>query len=332
MANTSGMESFLGINAVAQWSLKHAGSTSGAGHSIGANGRNGGNSARGNLDAIWQANFDAAATAYYGWALRVPSAVAGDEVMAQVMDGAVVHITIALNPDGSIKIVRGTITGTILATSAAGVIVATEFCYLEVSATINDTTGAVEVLKNGSSVVSVTGADTRNAGNASQNGFRWVHPVTSSDITDLYYNQAGYWGDGRVECLKPTAEGNSSVMVPLSGTDNALMVDDQTPDDDTTYVSSGTPGDKDTYVMENLVTTSGTVRAVQVVVRARKDDAGARSIVTVVRLSATEEDSGVVTLDTTYGYARDARATKPGGGAFTITNVNDSEVGQKVNA
>lgn len=331
MANTAGMESFLGLSASGDFALKHGGAT-GGGFAVGANGRNGGNSVRQNNATVMSVVYDSTATGYFGGAYRPASVTAN--LLADVQDATVTHLSFVLLANGAIEIRRGTSTGTLLATSAAGILVAATYSYLEFSFTINDTTGAAEVKQNGVSVVSVSGADTRNAGTSAATTLRYGFTVSASDWTDLYYNQSGYWGDIRVEMLKPNGNGNSSQWTGSDGnsTDNYLLVDDQTPNDDTDYVTDGTVGHKDTYAMENLVSTSGTVQGVQAVCRVRKDDAGTRSIVTVMRLSGTEADSGVVTVNTTYGYARDVRTTKPGGGAWSISDVNSSEMGPKVNA
>lgn len=332
MANTMGVESFLGLSTSAQFILKHGGTT-GTGFAIGANGRNGGNSLRQNTSTNWSVVYDSAASGFAGGAHRANSALIANELFS-VADATVTHITVNLLSNGALEIRRGTTTGTLLATSATGIIVNGVYTYLEFSWTINDSTGAFEVKANGVSAVSVTATDTRNAGTAAVTKIFFWHPETASDWTDIYYNQSGYWGDGRVEMLKPSGNGNSSILVGSDGnsTDNYLLVDEQTPNDDTDYVTSATPGDKDTYAMDNLVSTGGTVQCVQLVDYFRKDDAGARSIVTVARLSGTEADSAVFTAATTYGYARDPRTTKPGGGSWSISDVNSSEVGTKVNA
>lgn len=333
MANTSGLESFLGISSSADFLLKHGGASISGSFAIGANGRNGGNSVRNTAGNFEPVNFDSAASGFAGGGFRTPTLPTTNEIFS-VNDATVTHLTWNVLASGAIECRRGVNNGTLLGTSASGVITAASYQYLEFSWTINDATGAAEVKVNGVSVLAVTGVDTRNAGTAAATILRFWHPVTNSDWTDLYYNQAAYWGDIRVEMLKPNGNGNSSQWVGSDGnsTDNYLLVDDQTPNDDTDYVTDGTATHKDTYLMEDLVSTGGTVQAVQPVVRHRKDDAGARSIVTVLRLSGTEADSGVVTVNTTYGYARDCRTTKPGGGAFSITDVNNTEAGQKVNA
>ena len=72
-----------------------------------------------------------------------------------------------------------------------------------------------------------------------------------------------FLGDVRVDARYPTAEGANSAWTPLSGTDNALMVDDPGPpytpgggpDDDTTYNSTLTVGAVDTHVIQDAPVT-----------------------------------------------------------------------------
>ncbi len=338
MANTMGIESFLGISTSAQFILKHGGST-GTGFAIGANGRSGGNSVRGNSSTNVQVAFDSVATAYMGGAVRPPAGAMSANEFLSVADGTVTHLTVMVKTDGSLEIRRGTSGGTILATSTlTGLIVAGTYQHVEFSFTISDTVGTFDIKINGIAVAwslvtgTITTQDTRNGGTAAVTRLFWWFSQTGQDWTDLYYNQSGYWGDGRIEMLKPTAEGNSSQWTPSTGTDNSALVDDQTPNDDTDYVSSGNVGDKDTNVMADLVSTGGTIQCVQGVDYFRKDDAGVRSIVGVMRLSGTEVDSAVASSSSTYSYLRDPRTTKPGGGAWAIADVNNNEKGYKVNA
>jgi hypothetical protein len=328
-------ESFLGIASTAEWISKHAGSITGAGHSFpGGNGRNGGNAGRANSGNAWVATYDSVATAYAGGAHKTPSLPAGTSELFSFLDATVTHITFNLKPDGAIDIRRGTTSGTLLATSAAGVIVAGSFSYVEFKALVANSGGIAECLVNGVSVVSFSG-DTQNAGTAASTQAKFWHPATGSDWTDLYYGDTGaYYGDGRVELRSPSAAGNSTVLT-RGGADsgaNWSQVDEGVPNDDTDYVTSGTPGDKDTYAHQDLVSIGGVVKVVQIVGRMRKDDAGARSVVMVARLSATEVDGPAQTLNTSYATFADPRTTKPGGGAWTISDVNSAEFGVKINA
>jgi hypothetical protein len=331
----SGVESFHDINTVTLFNDKHGGSIIPGTASFPASGRNGGNAIQSVGGARWQFVYDSVATAYFGGAFNFSAAIANNSEFLDVRDATVTHLTYTVNADGSIDIKRGGSGGTLLASSAAGVLVSGAYDYYEFKHLIANAGGTAEVLKNGVSVVSFSG-DTQNAGTAASTNVS-LYTVTSGNghWCDIYYGDTGaYWGDIRVECIHPTGAGNSAVLT-RGGADsgaNWSQVEEVVPNDDTDYVTSGTPGDKDTYAYANLTSTGGTVRAVQINERARKDDAGARSIVSVARLSGTETDGAVHTLSTSYGSFRSVRTTKPGGGAWAIADVNNAEFGVKINA
>jgi hypothetical protein len=210
--------------------------------------------------------------------------------------------------------------------------------------TIDDSTGVVVVKVNEVTDIKLSSQDTRNGGNASVNRIR-PQTVGWQSGTALYFDDlvvittsggtaTDFIGDVRVESIFPNGNGNSSQLVGSDGnsTDNYLLVDETAPNDDTDYVESSTVGDKDTYAYSNVTPTTGTVHGVQLLPYAKKTDAGTRSIVSVARHSGTEEDSSAKTLNSTYAYLPDVRETKPGGGAWSISDVNAAEFGVKVNA
>jgi hypothetical protein len=143
-----------------------------------------------------------------------------------------------------------------------------------------------------------------------------------------------FLGDSRTDAILPNANGTTSQLVgqDTNSTDNYLNVDDDPPDDDTTFNESSTVGQKDTYNYPSITPTAGTVYAVQISPLVRKTDAGVRSIATVARLSSTEVDGPNQALSTTYLNLADIRETKPGGGVWTIADVNSAEFGVKVTA
>ena len=220
------------------------------------------------------------------------------------------------------------------------------FYYIELKVTISDSAGVIVLKINGATELNLTSQDTRNGGNATADtitlgagGQNNSAAIFSYD--DLYICDGtgsapdnDFLGDCRVEASLPSGNGNSSQLVgsDADSTNNYLLVDESAPNGDTDYVESSTVGNKDTYAMGNLASTSGTVYGVQPVPVAKKTDAGSRSIVSVVRLSSTEVDSAAKTLTSSYLILPDVRTTKPGGGAWTITDWNNAEAGVKVNA
>lgn len=271
-----------------------------------------------------------------------------DQKVISFLEGATNHVWISFDSSGRIIITRN---GTTIATGTTILTTGVAY-YVELRVIVSDTVGLAEVHLNGALEASYYGAgsagsptgDTRNGatgvidrvtigggGSGSQN----------FDVDDLYILDTSgsaptntYLGDVRVDTIAPNGNGNSSVLVGSDGnsTDNYLLVDEVPANDDTDYVESSTPGDKDTYAFSNMATVTGTVYGVQVSHWSRKTDAGSRSVVSVARLSGTEVDSAVQTLAGSYQYFTDLREAKPGGGVWTIADVNSAEFGVKVNA
>jgi hypothetical protein len=144
-----------------------------------------------------------------------------------------------------------------------------------------------------------------------------------------------FLGDVRVQAVFPNGNGNYSQLTNDLGnmTNNYTHVDEADPNDDTDYVESSNAGDKDTYTYQDLPTTTGTVYGVQVMTYAKKTDSGSRTIRNLARLSGTDADNGSdIALPSGYTYLPSIFETKPGGGAWTITDVNNAEFGVKVTA
>lgn len=214
--------------------------------------------------------------------------------------------------------------------------------YVELRIVLSDTVGVVNLKVDGVDDINLTGQDTINSG-ATSDGFTFGDGGVPSYIDDLYICDASgaapyntFLNDPRVEVLYPTGNGASSQWVgqDADSVDNYLLVDETDSDDDTTYVESSTVGNKDTYAYGNLTPASGTVFAVQILPWAKKTDAGSRAIKTVARLAAgTEQDSAAISLPSTYTYvAQDIRTAKPGGGVWSVSDVNGAEFGYKVDS
>ncbi len=269
------------------------------------------------------------------------SAIAADIGIGMLLDSTTEQLSMTMDGTGLIQLRRGAPAGTVLATGTHPLSSGTWY-YIEIKATIANAAATAEVWLNGVLEATFTG-DTQNTANAFFNGIRFFNNSSTNSIRidDHYvFDTTGSapnndrLGDVRVECLFPNGNGNSSQFVgsDADSTDNYLLVDDTTQDGDSTYVESSTVTDKDTYTMTDLTPGTGTVYGAQSVLFARKTDAGTRSIKSVARLSATETDSADKGLSTTYLYYPDMRETKPGGGVWTVTDVNNSEWGQKVTA
>jgi len=231
--------------------------------------------------------------------------------------------------------------GTVLATST-GHIMAETWYYIEFQATIDDAPNGQAILKvNGTTWASVVNGDTKNTVNAYTNVFQ-LHGGADSSFNASYYDDlylcddAGgfnddFLGDVRVECIMPEGAGATTDWDPSAGA-NWECVDEIPPDSDTTYVSTATATEVDTYEFGDVTPTTGTVLAVVTYMFARKDDAGARVINSVVRPVATDYASGAShSVGDSYAYYPDLyEENEEVAGVWTIATVNASEFGIKL--
>lgn len=275
-------------------------------------------------------------TLIVGFAARFPS-VGSDAIFFRFQEAGGTHVDLRHLVNGRLRVTRA---GTTLGDGTA-VLINDQWYYIEIKVTISDTVGVAVVRVNGVLDINLSSQDTRNGATGIIDTVEFEDHVAGVYIDDFYVAdtsggapQNDFLGDIRVEALYPNANGNTSNLVGSDGnsTDNYLLVDEAAPNGDTDYVESSTVGDKDTYNYGALTPTSGTVFGVQIVPYARKTDAGVRSIKSVARHSATEVDGPEKTLNTTYIYLPDVRETKPGGGAWSISDVNGAEFGVKVSA
>ncbi len=268
-------------------------------------------------------------------------------LMRFMSDAAVTsHVTLGVTVGGAIEARRGGVGGTLLGTSAAGVLPTGAWHYLEAKVLLSDTVGTVTVRVDGVAVLTLTGLDTKNAGTKTVLDSVTLSVAgasgTSSDQhywDDVYIaNGAGsvnndFLGDLRVRALLPSGNGNSSQLVgsDSNSTDNYLLVDEATPST-ADYVGSATLNEKDTYAFGDLPDASGTVLGVQINAYATKTDAAARNLALVTRSAGTDYDGSDVALAlSTNAYVSQVRETDPATAvAWTRAGVDAAEFGVKV--
>lgn len=247
------------------------------------------------------------------------------------------HVTVRISNTGAMTITRA---GTVLATSTVALALG-QWYYLELKATLHDTTGAIELRLNGVTVASVTNVDTKNAGTKTVFDTVQISIATGGNgmrIDDLYLlNGAGsrlndFLGDVAIETLFPSGNGATSQFVGSDGnsTDNYALVDEATPSA-TDYVGGATVGDTDTYTFGDLLRTGGTVHGVVATAYAANSDAGARGLALVARPGSTDRPGSGQALTTTYTPYREVWEQNPDTSTdWTVAAVNAAEFGVKV--
>jgi len=312
--------------------------------SVGAVGRRGsngisGNSANPNLYKTLPVN----SSWVMGTAFHVAAGFSGARTILSLLDAGIVQCELRVNPDLTLSVTRDAVTltsGTSVFALTAGV-----FSYIEWKVTVANSisAGSCKVRVNGVDWITVaTGQDLQNTANATANQVRLgadnlTGPVTFT-FDDFYVcDQSGstnndFLGDVRIDTLYPTGAGNYTQFTPSAGA-NWTTVDEATPNT-TDYNDGTTVGHRDSYGMGNLpALASQTVYGVQVNAAVMKDDAGAKSVATMVRSSTTDGDGVSVGLSTSQTYVSQVYATNPDGAvAWTEATVNAMEAGVRVTA
>jgi hypothetical protein len=321
-----------------KWS--NAGGTS---PTIGVVGRNGTNGMRlvNSRGSSVSKTLDNQATWIVGFGIKVAAFPAADEPILQIKDGSDTQVTFSLASDGKIKVYRGEgwsggANSSLLGTSSTG-ISAGSYYFVEFRALISDTVGTADVRINATSVLSLTGLDTKVSANAYANVIQIGEDSGASaltvDIDDLYVLDgtgalnSNFLGDVRVEALFPNGAGNYSQWTPIAGS-NYQNVDETPPDDDVTYNLESTNAQKDSYAFQNSSLASGSVKGVMTHILARKDDAGSRSIRRFARVSGTDYAGSTVLTSSSYTYYSEVLESNPATSApWTLTELNAAEFG-----
>lgn len=284
-------------------------------------------------------NFTATkATVIMGAAIKLSSAT-GVVPLFRLLDAGTLQLFLQFNADASLSVINGS--GAVVGTTAPGALPSPtiQHNHVQFKCTISDAAGVAVVKVNNVVVLNLAAVDTKNTGNAYATTLElrtfiagntvyyddfWLVDTTGATCND-------FLGDVRVEYRTTTGGGNYTVLVPSVGA-NYQCVDDNPANDETDYNSSSTVGDKDTYAMQDLASVLGAVLAVAVVSMDRKDDAGARTHSHIVRLGGVDVEGTAFPPTVAYAVHQTFFETKPGGGAWTIADVNNVEAGFKLAA
>jgi hypothetical protein len=254
--------------------------------------------------------------------------------IAQFTDGSTVHLSLALDAAGHLVLYRGTLaTGAVLGTTTTTYTINTWY-YIELKATINDTTGSYDIHVDRSSVLAGTGVDTRNGGNASIDRVTFLNrsQFYRYDYDDFYVCDTSgtvnnnFLNPVKVVTLRPNLAGSLTEWMPNTGA-NFTAVTETTPDDDTSYVASLDNGLIDLYNYTNLGLT-GSVKALCAVNLARKESADPASFQSTMKIGASYYTGAVHDPLITYSFHEHRWEVNPDSGvAWTVAEVDALEAG-----
>lgn len=260
------------------------------------------------------------------------------------LDNGTAQLCVGISIDGSVQVRRGTMSGTLLYTSATDFFFIRDdiWYFIEAKVVFHGSTGSVQIKVNGVTLTTLTNQNTISSANAYANQFAIGGGGGSSAgfavrYDDIYVcDTAGslnndFLGDIAIRSLLPTGAGSSTQWTASAGSNYQCVDESGAPNDDTDYVSDSTTGHKDLYAMGDLGSNVTAVKAVQVLYRSRKDDAGTRTLKGKIKHSSSEGNGADQAQSSSYVYYRDIFETNPStSSAWTGSEVNAAEAGVEV--
>jgi len=212
---------------------------------------------------------------------------------------------------GVIGLIRAINPGTLLAQSNPGVIAAGGYYGIEMQIAVATSGVTATVWVNGSQVLNATGLDTQQTSNTYGNTV-WLGDLNNR-FTGIYMDDFRVWDttgstqnaalgtDSRIITKLPSGVGTNTNWTPNGAAANWQCVDDNPPDDDTSYVSAAGSSIVDDYAMPSAGLTAAPVTVVARS-RVRKDDGATRTMQIGVLSSGSAEAGSTYTLSSTYAF------------------------------
>lgn len=231
------------------------------------------------------------ATQYKLWGLIGPALNATSGVVA-----ANTQAHVCTTAAGEIQVRRNT---TVLGTTGVTVYALNTLVSVTFELFIDPSVGSAKVWLNGSSTaaIDVSGVNTQNLGSALWNQINFGHNDNTLYLCDIVVLDAANPSgadpvsaaairDARVDAVFVDGAGYSTGWTPGAG-NNWEQVDENNPDDDSTYVETATPATVDGYTLGAVPSSGDDIVGVKVAAQGRKTDQGAAAIQAGVRIGGT---------------------------------------------
>lgn len=251
---------------------------------------------------------------------------------------------IVINTNGMVRIQDEN--GAYVKDSPTGIVSGDTWHYIEVKAKINKgiAIGRVVVRIDEQQIASVyceTSSGLQQftdqvtfcgASTVTTEGSYWDDIVIMSSYDDGS-GLSNFIGDSRISVLLPDADISTANWTLSAGSDSYALVDDTVPGDhdgDSTYIESSTVDGKTKLSLEDLSGTPTLIHAVGTALAAKKTDAGARVLRSLLFISGVDYEAGQV-LSTDYRTLRNYWGVNPNTGAvWTQAEVNALIAGVKI--
>lgn len=270
-----------------------------------------------------------------GFALYLDGSENGlaDDAVAFYDQGGTLQGRLSVGSGNTLFVTRGA--SSIIATGSVSLTLQ-RWYYIEIRYKVSNTVGEVEVRIDGVVDINLSGADTQASTTYSSIRnvrFQTCRYPNGVRIDDLYILDTGsgarndFLGDCRVDTLFPSSDGTTNDWTPLGGGSNYVEVDDNPPDEDTSYVYSSTDGDIDLYGHE-VLSQATSVFGVQVSAYLQKDDAGALWARLGVRSGGSNYFGTVEGVGASWAFQKEIFELNPATASdWTTTSINAAEIG-----
>ena len=229
-------------------------------------------------------------TIYFGAAMRkdevgTPAYTSGTPLLKFMDESATQQVRLHVTSGYELVAYQGD--GTLLGTSAIGVIPNLQWFYFEVKITISATVGEVTARVNETQILNLTSKDTKNGTDYIRSfELNAINDNLDTNYDDMYIDDAAFHGDCRVQTFMSDSDGNSSDFTRSTGSNDYECVDESPSNEDTDYIESGTLNHKSIFGI--TTGTLGTVEGIKVSNHCKVTDAGVIKLKAICRSSSTD--------------------------------------------
>ena len=255
-------------------------------------------------------------------------------------DAGSASCSLSVNSAGALALVTyGASGSTIVSTSGSAVFTFNAWTYVELKATFATTAvGSLYAQLAGQPIINGINVVTSSTANNYANQTRFINSSSSAYLDDVYICDGTgsvnntFLGDIRVLYTLPAGNGRINQFARTGGTSsgNYTSVNENPPDNDTSYVSSSTPGAIDCYTVGGIGTPT-TVVGAQITASARKDDSSSRVLAIGFGNGSTESYNSGVSLPDSYTMNSQPYDINPITGVAWLPNdINFGQIALKV--
>jgi hypothetical protein len=225
--------------------------------------------------------------------------------------------TFQTNTNGTISVKRGNGNGTLIGTSSTSVVLTQNvWCYVEFGLKCDASAGTVDIRINGTSVLSLTGQNTKGSSTSIIGACQLLGPGITNYVQDIYIcdstgsHNTGFLGDVQMPVSYANANGTYTAWTANGAASLYQSVNATTPADSTVFASDSTPTDR-MSVSYPSTSVTGTIVGVAHVSRMEKSTSGTRTVSQVITNNGNDQVASAQSLGTSYTYYQQISESDP---------------------